>query len=284
MFVFENLQLTHPRYIINFPTKRHWRDKSRLEDIKAGLADLMLVIQEKKIRSIAIPPLGCGFGGLNWTEVEPLIISALEIVPEVQAWIYPPTGTPMPEKMPVSTERPRLTQGRAALIELVSQYALPGYRLTQLEIQKLSYFLQMAGEPLKLNFVKQQYGPYAENLHFVLQRLEGHYLRGYGARAGGSNLYLLPGAKEEAEAFLANQPETLEHLQRVSRLIQGFETPYGMELLATVQWLAQEDPSIKSDYLAAIKGFASWNERKAKHFRPEHIQIAWERLRQQGWL
>jgi O-acetyl-ADP-ribose deacetylase (regulator of RNase III) len=284
MFVFETRQFNHPRFIINFPTKRHWRGKSRLDDIEAGLEDLVRVIEEKQIRSIAIPPLGCGLGGLNWAEVRPLILAALEKVPEVQAWVYPPAGTPSPEKMPVATERPHLTQGRAALIELVSQYTLPGYRLTQLEIQKLSYFLQMAGEPLKLNFVKQQYGPYAENLHFVLQRLEGHYLRGYGARMGGSNLFLLPSAKEEAEAFLEAQPETQQRLQKVVQLIHGFETPYGMELLATVLWLAQEDPAVKDDYQAAVKGFAAWNERKAKHFRPEHIQIAWERLQQQGWL
>jgi hypothetical protein len=140
------------------------------------------------------------------------------------------------------------------------------------------------GEPLHLNYVKQQYGPYAENLHFVLQHLEGHYLRGYGAREGRSSIYLLPGAKEEAEAFLADHPETHERMQRVIRLIVGFETPYGIELLATVHWLSQEDPTVNNDYHRAVQGFAAWNKRKREHFRPEHIQIAWERLQQQGWL
>lgn len=123
-----------------------------------------------------------------------------------------------------------------------------------------------------------------ENLYFVLQHLEGHYLRGYGARAGGSNLYLLHGAKEEAEAFLADHPETRERMLRVTRLIEGFETPYGMELLATVHWLSQEDPTVKNDFHRAVAGFAAWNKRKREHFRPEHIQVAWQRLHQQGWL
>jgi len=284
MFVYETGQFTNPRYIINFPTKRHWRGKARLDDIEAGLHDLVNIIREKRIRSIAIPPLGCGFGGLNWEEVRPLIVTAIKSAQDVHAWVYLPTGTPAPEKMPVATSRPRLTLGRAALIELISKYALPGYRLTQLEIQKLAYFMQMAGEPLRLNYVKQQYGPYAENLHFVLQHLEGHYLRGYGARSGGSNLYLLPGSKEEAEVFLAAHPETRERMERVTRLIEGFETPYGMELLATVLWLSQEDPAIKSDYLSAVRGFEGWNQRKREHFRQEHIHIAWDRLREQGWL
>ncbi len=284
LFVYETGQFANPRYIINFPTKRHWRSKARLDDIESGLRDLVRIIREKNIQSIALPPLGCGFGGLDWSEVRPLILAALDNLPNIRAWIYPPAGTPATEKMPVATSRPKLTLGRAALIELIDQYALPGYRVTQLEIQKLMYFLQMAGEPLRLNYVKQQYGPYAENLHFVLQHLEGHYLRGYGARSGGSNLYLLPDAHAEAEAFLRDSPETQQRLARVAKLIQGFETPYGMELLATVHWLAQEDPHVKQDYEAAVRGFEAWNQRKREHFHPEHIQTAWDRLQQQNWL
>lgn len=284
MFVFETQRFTNPRYIINFPTKRHWRAKARIDDIESGLVDLVKVIRKIDIKSIAIPPLGCGFGGLDWEEVRPLIISALEAVPNIIIYLYLPIGTPEPEKMPIATSRPNLTVGRAALIELIAHYALPGYRLSQLEIQKLTYFLQMAGESLRLNYVKNQYGPYAENLHFVLQHLEGHYLRGYGARTGRSQLYLLPGAREEAASFLDSHPETLARLERVAKLIQGFETPYGMELLATVLWLSNNDPLTKNDCERLIEGFGSWNERKRKNFRPEHIKIAWERLRQQGWL
>jgi len=284
MFVHETGQMGNPRYIVNFPTKRHWRSPARLDDIEVGLQDLARVIREKAIRSIAIPPLGCGFGGLDWDDVRPRIVAVLANLPEVVAWIYPPAGAPAAEKMPVATSRPRLTLGRAALIQLMCQYALPGYRVTQLEIQKLAYFLQVAGEPLRLNYAKQQYGPYAENLHFVLQHLEGHYLRGYGARSGGSNLSLLPNAREEAEAFLKEHPETQARLARVAQLIQGFETPYGMELLATVHWLSREDPAVAGDYRVAVCGFEAWSQRKREHFRPEHIQAAWERLRQYGWF
>src|SRR6266446_2915424 len=60
MFVFETGQLTHPKYIINFPTKRHWRGKSRIEDIEAGLKALVEELQSRNIRSVAIPPLGSG--------------------------------------------------------------------------------------------------------------------------------------------------------------------------------------------------------------------------------
>jgi len=286
MFVFETGAFSNPHYIINFPTKRHWRGKARLDDIETGLQDLINVLREKQIRSVAVPPLGCGFGGLAWDEVRPLILAALEAVPNIRVLVYPPDGTPPAEKMKVGTSRPHLTLGRAALIELIEKYALPGYQLTQLEIQKLAYFLQEAGEPLKLNYVKQQYGPYAENLHFVLQILNGHYLTGYGDRsAPRATLHLLQGANEEAEAFLSEHPETKERLERVAELIQGFETPYGMELLATVHWLAtHEEPAAKNDPNVAVRGFERWNQRKREHFRPEHIKTAWERLQQQNWL
>lgn len=286
VFVFETGSFDNPHYIINFPTKRHWRGKARLQDIEAGLQDLVKVIQERNIRSIAIPPLGCGFGGLSWDDVRPLIVSALESVPDVQAFVYLPEGTPAADKMKIGTNRPHLTLGRAALIELIEKYALPGYQLTQLEIQKLAYFLQAAGEPLRLNYVKQQYGPYADNLHFVLQVLNGHYLTGYGDRSGGrANLHLLPGATEEADAFLDDHIDTKERLERVSQLIQGFETPYGMELLATIHWLASNEiPDVRKDFEVAIRGFREWNQRKKEYFQPEHIKIAWERLKQQGWL
>lgn len=284
MHVFETGQFTNPHYIINFPTKRHWRGKARLEDIEAGLQDLIRVIRERQIRSIAIPPLGCGFGGLDWNEVRPIILAALEQVPDVEAWLYAPEGAPEAEQMAVGTSRPGLTVGRAALIGLIEKYALPGYRLTQIEIQKLAYFLQAAGEPLRLDYARNQFGPYAEKLHFVIQRLNGHYLSGYGDRSNASNIYLLPNAKEEAEQFLKDHPDTQERLGKVSSLIDGFETPYGMELLATTHWLAQENPKVKETVEEAIRGFETWNQRKREHFKPEHIKTAWTRLKQQGWI
>lgn len=284
MFVYPTTQLTNPRFIINFPTKRHWRENARLEDIKSGLINLVDVIKKYEIRSIAIPPLGCGFGGLKWSEVQPLIEQSLKEIPDLKALIYPPIGSPSSEKMIIATQRPNLTKGRAALIYLLNLYAIPGYRLTKLEVQKLTYFLHVAGEPMKLEFEKQQYGPYAEKLNFLLQKLEGHYIRGYGDRSSKTGIWVLPGAEKEAEAFLQNEVDTLQHLDRVARLIHGFETPYGVELLATLLWLSQENPEIKSDFSKAVQGFSQWNDRKKEHFRPEHIKIAWDHLQNQGWM
>src|SRR5208283_3821699 len=163
MFVFHRNTLANPKVIINFPTKRHWKGKARIEDIEAGLKDLVRVIERENIPSVAVPPLGCGFGGLKWSDVEPRIQRALGRL-ETRVLLFAPEGAPLAESMKLRTERPPMTPTSASLLELMKRYTVPGYRLSLLEIQKLAYFLQVAGEPLKLQFVKQKYGPYAEKL------------------------------------------------------------------------------------------------------------------------
>lgn len=287
MFVFKRDTLgtfQNPRYIINFPTKRHWRGKSRMQDIEAGLRDLVRVIKEEQIRSIAVPPLGCGNGKLPWKDVRKRIIETFEVFPEVAARVYAPGQVPAPEEMKIGTERPNMTPGRAALLVLMNRYALPGYRLTLLEIQKLAYFLQLAGEPLKLEFHKQKYGPYTETLHHVLQRMEGHFISGYGDRSRHVSIALVRAAVKQAEEFLKDSTESQERFARVSRLIDGFETPYGMELLASVHWVATSDRNEKQiDDDQAVDLVHWWNEHK-KIFRPDHIRAAWNRLSKEGWI
>jgi O-acetyl-ADP-ribose deacetylase (regulator of RNase III) len=88
MFSFPTGKLFNPKYIINFPTKRHWRDKSKIEDIQTGLKALVAEVQQLGITSIAIPALGCGNGGLDWVEVKPLIKSAFAELPEVKVVVF----------------------------------------------------------------------------------------------------------------------------------------------------------------------------------------------------
>jgi O-acetyl-ADP-ribose deacetylase (regulator of RNase III)/uncharacterized protein YwgA len=284
MFVVATDRLGNPRLIINFPTKRHWKGKSRLEDIETGLVDLIEVIRHESIRAIAIPPLGCGSGGLDWDEVRPRILSALAAVPEVKVLLYTPEGAPDVEAMPVATTRPHMNQNRAALITIMLNYGIPGYRLTLLEIQKLAYFLQVAGQPLKLKFAKQRYGPYAEELNHMLQRLEGHFIRGYGDRSREASVRVLPEAMSETAEFLADDNATMERINRVSEVIEGFENPHGMELLTTVHWILQEDSRAVADLELAVRLVHSWNARKKKIFPRAHILAAHDQLVANGWV
>ena len=98
MFIFDRHPLINPRYIINFPTKRHWRSKSRLEDIEAGLNALVDDVRRLGIVSVAVPPLGCGNGGLEWTDVLPKIRAALDRLPDVRWLVFEPKGFPDRER------------------------------------------------------------------------------------------------------------------------------------------------------------------------------------------
>ena len=286
MHVVDLGEFARPRYVINFPTKRHWRAKSKIEDVDAGLAALAEEIASRGIGSVAVPPLGCGNGGLRWQDVRPRIEAALGNLPNVDVLLFPPAGAPEPAAMPDRTKRPEMTAARAALLGVMSRYQVPGYdyRLSLLETQKLAYFLQTAGEPLKLPFGKGIYGPYADNLRHVLQRIEGHFVVGFG---DGRNkpetpLDLRADAVEEAERFLQNHDATLDHLRRVSELIEGYETPFGMELLSTVHWCAKEAES--TDAVIILASIRSWSERKSRLFRPDHVDTAVGQLRRCGWL
>lgn len=286
MFVFSTGSMTtNPKYIINFPTKRRWREKSRIEDIQAGLAALVEEVRRLGVGSVAVPPLGCGLGGLDWPEVRPLIEKAFADLPQVEVMLFEPLGPPQAKSMPVRTKRPKWTPARALLIRLMQQYSSLNYRLTLLEIQKLAYFLQEAGQPLRLHYVAHRYGPYAHNLNKVLETLEGHFTRGYGdSQKPDVEIELLPNAAEEAERFLVGNTEALARLQRVADLIEGFETPYGMELLSSVHWVVSHSKTPLSDAEQAILAVHAWNDRKRTLFKPEHIRIAWNRLAEQGWL
>ncbi len=277
MHVVETNSLVGPKYIINFPTKQHWREKSKIGYIVDGLKALKKVIKEKDIQSIAIPPLGCGNGGLKWSIVKPLIEEALQDVP-INIHVYEPFGSPKVDKIKIGTKRPRMTKSRALLLASMDQYKEPGYRLSLLEVQKIAYFLQESGEPLNLDFQKNKYGPYAENLNFVLQRLEGHFIRGYGDRNRNAEIYLIDSAGKRAREYLANNEEETQRLQKMSRIIKGFENPYGVELLSTVHWILKtSQPATEEELIMEVQ---NWNERKKQLFPSKHIKKAYRHLKE----
>lgn len=285
MFVFATGRLTPLRYIVNFPTKRHWRGKSRIEDIEAGLAALVEEVRARGIHSVAVPPLGAGLGGLDWKEVRPLIERALGDLPGVRVVVFEPAGAPVAARASMAPEVPQMTPGRAALVGLMDRYlaGLLDPFVSLLEVHKLLYFMQEAGEPLRLRFAKGPYGPYAENLRHVLAAIEGYYVSGYGAGgdAPDKTLEVAPGAVADARAVLDAQPESHARFDRVARLVSGFESPFGLELLATVHWIVTREGA--SDAEALVERTYAWGDRK-RQFSPGQIALAAKVLRDRGWL
>jgi O-acetyl-ADP-ribose deacetylase (regulator of RNase III) len=286
MFIYFHSFVNNPKYIINFPTKRHWRSRSKLEDIEAGLIALVNDVRRLGITSIAIPPLGCGLGGLPWVEVQKLMRLAFEQLPNVRWLVYEPEN--LPETQKLLNPRPKMTLGRALIIELIQRYLVPGfnYEISLLEIQKLVYFLVEAGEELnKVTFEKGHYGPYSNVLNHVLKRLNGHFIHGMGSNKPESPITVDDSMEKEVSQFLNEYSDAKERFDRVSKLVEGFETSFGLELLATVHWAATREIGGAVPTCEMVLGIIQkWNTRKARIMQPEHIAIAWHRLMNQGWL
>jgi len=276
-----------PRWIVNFPTKGHWRSKSKLSDIKSGLEDLVSEVQRLGIRSIALPPLGCGLGGLNWDDVRPLIEQAFLTCDGVDVQLFAPAGAPAAAEMPNRTERPNMTVGRAALILMMKRYvdALLDPFVSLLEIHKLMYFLQEAGQPLRLKYEPMKYGPFATNLRQVLIKIEGHYLTGYGDGFDYPDkpMETINNSDQLAKDFIQYDLELQRRMDRVSQLIEGYEDPYGLELLSTVHWVMHHEVDAMDSADAAIDAVHRWNSRKKAVLKDEHLRTAWQHLKALKW-
>ena len=296
MFVTESRRLGGPKWLINFPTKQHWRSPSKLEWIIEGLRDLRTAIQRHGIRSIALPPLGCGNGGLNWSEVKPEIERALGDIEGIHVIVFQPT-----EKYQNVAKRAgvtKLTPARALVAEIIRRYWVLGIECTYLEVQKLCWFLERTiqemrlDDPLDLRFAADRYGPYSDRLRHLLNGLDGSYLhcnKRLSDAGPTDTIWFEEEKKAFVEAYL--KQSQFEHLRsildRTSKLIDGFESPLGMELLSTVDWLltrGQCEPT-----LAGIRaGLDHWPagrdaaERKQRLFDDRLVNLALDRLTAQA--
>ncbi len=281
-----------PKWIINFPTKKHWRNPSRLEWVEQGLLDLVRVVKELGIHSVAVPPLGCGNGGLAWDQVRPLIEKAASELPDVDMLVFEPTESYLNAPKAFGVER--LTVARALVAELVRRYSVLGVDCTVLEVQKLAYFLDRAirrrllPNVLGLQFVADKYGPYADRLRHLLNNLDGSFLHAEKRLSDSRPNDLIwsdPKRDDELQSFLRGD-EALPYmaaLQDTSALIDGFESPLGMELLATVHWLISEEKA-EANLEAIREALTHWPagesaaKRKLEMFDDRLIDLALERL------
>lgn len=285
MFVFRTGYVGGPKFIINFPTKRHWKGKSRIEDIDSGLKAFAEFIREHRIKSVAMPPLGSGLGGLHWPDVRARIEKVAQELPDVRFVVFEPHDPHLRSATTRPGTPPTMTPGRAALVGLMKQYldGLLDPFVTLLEVHKLMYFMQEAGEPLKLRYRKAPYGPYAANLRHVLAVVDGYFVAGFGdgGESPAKQLTLVPGAVEDSEAFLANCASVRDRFNRVANLVDGFETPFGLELLATVHWIVKREQATTPEEIT--RAVYAWAGRKSQ-FTPRQIMLAHGVLAKQGWF
>jgi O-acetyl-ADP-ribose deacetylase (regulator of RNase III) len=284
--------LLGPKWIIHFPTKKHWRHPSRLEWIREGLKDLVRVIQARGIHSVALPPLGCGNGGLEWQHVRREIEAAFASVPDVDVTVFVPTQQYYNAPKREGVEE--LTPARALIAELVRRYSVLGIDCSLLEVQKLAWFLSRSvdrhnlADPLKLDFVANRYGPYADQLRHLLNALDGSYLhceRRLADAKPADIVWFEDDQRQQVASFLESRESRtfLPALDEVTALIDGFESPLGLEALSTVDWLIHVrsvEPTVSAvrQALSAWPAGATASRRKQRIFDDRLLQLSIDRL------
>lgn len=271
------------RYLINFPTKNHWRSKSKFSYIEQGLDDLIVQLEKSNIKSVALPPLGCGNGGLDWNQVKDLLIQKLSKIQNINFYIYGPKETallPEHESIPISD----MTKKRAILVKAISEFEpYFGGFLTRISLQKVVYFFQAMGISFEVSFTRNTHGPYSEELHNIFKKMEEkHFISNY--IADEPHIQASTGALAMANEFLDKfcSEQDTEVINRLSLLIQGYESPYGMELLSSIHYLvAQEAVSSIDKIILAIN---NWNDHKSSQFEDEAIILAYERLKEDKFI
>ncbi|MFW5432745.1 MAG: macro domain-containing protein [Methylophilaceae bacterium] len=271
------------RYLINFPTKDHWRSKSKFSYIEQGLDDLLVQLENLDIQSVALPPLGCGNGGLDWSEVRLFLEEKLSKIPTTNFYIYGPKESvlgPEYEDIPSSY----MTEKRAILVKTIGEFEtyFGGY-LTRISLQKIVYFLQVIGIDYGMEFSRNTHGPYSEQLHKAFKVMdEKEFIENYNddepliqASTGG-----LAMANECLDK--PGLEHNVDKIKRLSLLIQGYESPFGMELLSSVHYLVSYEGVSGSKKI--VEAINNWNEHKNNQFENEAIILAYERLKEDKFL
>ncbi len=296
LFVHRTNDLVGPRLIVNFATKDHWRGKSRMEWIESGLSELAALVRGEGIRSVALPPLGAGNGGLDWNEVRPRIDQHLGGLEGVRVIVFEPTDEYRNVSKRAGVET--LTPARAAMAGLLRRYEVLGFECTLLEMHKLAWFAERVAaklglpDRLELRFEAERYGPYSHRLTHLLDGLDGSYLHA-DIRIPDAKPFDVVRCRydrsDRVEAFLKTSDADGYGavVEKVEDLIDGFQSPFGLELLATVDWLLTREGCAPE--VAAIAGGVEawpagpeWGRRKRRIFDDRVLGIALERLQSAG--
>ena len=275
--VWDTNMLYGEKLIINFPTKIHWRNPSKYEYIEKGLQALRELIKKDGIKSIAIPPLGAGNGGLDWEIVKPMIIEALQDLP-IDLEIFEP-NLAIKEILQKQEEKKivQLTSARASLLYCLFAFESFGEYSSLFAANKLAYFLQRMGQNLKLDFKAHHYGPYAIGVEKVLYYLNGSYLKGLeqGEARPFEPLKLNYEKWEVVNEYVqAMASEDRDRINQMLVFLKNFTSELSLEILATVDFILADHPKYSIDEIIA----AIWTTRKKQLFRKESVERAYNHL------
>ncbi|MEL6556911.1 MAG: macro domain-containing protein [Bacteroidota bacterium] len=271
------------KYIINFPTKKNWRKPSEYEYIEKGLDDLVNVIDSYKIKSIAIPPLGAGNGGLEWPKVKKLITKYLSKV-DVEVIVYEPSNKII-EKL--KKERVKLTDARALLLFVLYDLVRNGEYVSEFSSEKVAYFLQRFGarKYFKLTYQPNFYGPYSGKVRFLLNTLNGSYIMGFSDmnKKPFEPLTLIADGYEDVRSYIGAKPELRKVAKQTIEFLNGFYSDFALELLSSIDFISQQEKSM--DRKLINDKLESWSDRKRSMFsNPKYLDISLHHISKMGMI
>lgn len=283
MFVVRDHSLLGEKLIVNFPTKTDWRKPSEYEYVDRGLDALVDTIRQYGIKSIAIPPLGAGNGGLHWDKVKKMIEEKLAAL-DVRIIVYEPSQQ---IKEHLAKERVKLTDARALLLYVLFDLVRHGEYVSEFSCEKVCYFLQRFGAKkyFKLEYIPYYYGPYSGKVRHVLYALNGSYIMGYSDmdKKAFSPLNLIPDCWNEVSQYVESKSELKEIAERTMAFLRGFYSDFALELLSSIDFLLQSGQA--TDRQSVIDGLNSWNDRKRSLFSDtRYIDISLKHLSEASFV
>lgn len=274
MYVTKDSNLnTGEKIIINFPTKKDWRKPSEYSYVDNGLDDLILVIKEYDIKSVAIPPLGAGSGGLKWEIVKKMIEQKLGSL-GIDVFVYEPTAQ---IKEHLKKERVKLTDARALLLYVLYDLVRNGEYVSEFSSEKVCYFLQKFGgkKYFRLEFQPNFYGPYSGKVRYVLNVLNGSYIMGYSdmSKKPFEPLTLVGDGYETVKKYVEGNPELYQIAKKTIDFLTGFYSDFALELLSSIDYIAVRKKTYDKQTIS--KSLEDWSNRKRSIFsNPKYIDIS----------
>jgi O-acetyl-ADP-ribose deacetylase (regulator of RNase III) len=291
-----------PPWILNFPTKDHWRGLSRIADIARGLEYVAAHYKEWGITSLAVPPLGCGNGQLDWTVVGPTLFRHLSRL-DIPVELYAPDKTPKeqltlsflqgtgPHKSESRDREPlRVEAWAVAIVAVLSRIAREPYRrpIGRVSFQKIAYFLSEAGIPTGLVYERGSYGPYSPQLKSVLGRLINNGLVVETERKG-KLFEVQPGPtyRDAREHFKEKLRAWVPMIEKVADLLLRFSTTADLEIGATALFVAKKilaETGSKPTERAVFDAIMAWKAKRRPPVNPEHVAVTVRQLAVMGWI
>lgn len=259
------------KIIINFPTKNKWREKSKYQFIEDGLIELKRTINDLKIKSISIPPLGCGNGGLDWKKVRETIIAELNDLDQVDILLYEPSQNYSSQP----TIEPSLSLSHYLIMQLKEELS----KFSRFRLQKSAFMVDFFREENYFKFNAHHYGPYSHSLDIISKQIS-EFQKFHSVETCSAKLMVAK--KLQSKNFYQAIDDTSPFIEKSAKFINSFRNDKSLELATSILYVIHTTKRTNTEQI--INLIQSWSERKKALFSEQEILNQTEALIRDGVL